>query len=355
MADDAISVFTAQVPVQRHSDWRHLLRWLASYDAAVGRLRQHDLKARLVSVVTLARAWAWQGLRPKDSQTLRVLVVGAEELDTFDHGRWYGLLPALLGLNCACEMIFLGPKLHLERSRFSSLAPHSLPPVQTRGVTGTLAETWTLLPQAHLDLIMLMQPGFENHAQWFSGPDMALLAQCGLPVLISSYGTDEFYLERRVLQAYGFGVAAGPELNPLYFEMGHARIRWGHSLWRLASQAPTAHAPVDRATLEHITRLSRLLTRLFQTGQLSDALDFGQRELEVNEAGKVRTLRYLAGEVYGDLRTGELVRWRQKTPEPLGAKVSAIDLAAFPVSPGDPLDRALWVTDVLYRYLGPGS
>lgn len=337
-------------PIARHRTWKHLIRDLtATACPGLASIRQHDLLPRLAAPVALARWVHWQGLRPRASDRLCVAIVGAEDIDSFDDGHWYGLLPALLGLDLDSEVHLIGPSLRIPNPRFPRLAPPGVTPPRVFAYPTTFAEAAPRLPVADLDLAMAFQPGLENYAQWFAGPDLRLLVETGLPVGLTSYGLDEFHIDRRVLEAFGLAAEPQTQENPFFIEMGHANVRWGHTLWRLGSRRPADGQTPDRAVLERITALSRLLARLYRTGFVSDALAFGSERRIPGAAGQ--TLIYLARDLYLDPTSRELGLLRNGALQGTGLHVTPEDLALRPGPGSDPLDPALWVTGLFARYV----
>jgi hypothetical protein len=340
----------AEPPIVRNRTWRHLLRDLAGTACpGLARIPQRDLIPRLAAVAALARWVYWQGLSPGVGRGLRVAVIGAEEIDAFDGGYWYALLPVMLGLQVDCEVHLIGPNLRVPNSRFRNLFPEGLVPPSVIAYRSTYAEAAAQLPADRLDLAMIFQPGLENHQQWFSGPDVRLLVESGLPVGVTSYGLDEFHIDRRVLEAFGYSAAPDIHENPFFVEMGHANVRWGHSLWRLGGCLPRIGSVPDHETLDRITALSRLLTRLHRAGFVSDALRFGSIRRFPGKAGQ--DLIFLAGDLHVDPIAGELCRVRNGSVAGMGVHVQADDLARRPGPGSDPLEPALWVTEMFAKYV----
>jgi hypothetical protein len=334
----------------QHQSWRYLLRWLVrDQNRALGAIPQKDLTARLLSVVTLARWIGWQGLVSRRPGRLRVAIVGAEELDAFDKGKWYGLLPSLLGADWEPEVSFVGPKLKLSGSRFPRLGPDSLGPVEVRLYQEALRDCWNSLDPDSLDLVMLFQPGFENHQEWFSGPDLMLLASSGIPVGVSSYGRDEYFIDREVLAAYGFADQGDAQENPFFMEMGHENVRWGHTLWRLGEEVPADGFLPHRERLQAVGRLSRTLAWWYRAGFTNRPLEFGtERETVLPGAGRARLI-YLMGDLYARPNTGELLRNRKGEWQPLPMSIPADLLKRRPLPIVESLEGALWAAEVFER------
>jgi len=335
------------IPVLQHQSWRHLLRWLGRdlYRSLDGIARK-DLTVRVASVVTLARWIGRQKITPKRPDRLRVAIVGAEEVDTFDGGKWYGLLPRLLGASWEPEVSFVGPKLKLSGSRFPPLGPDSVGPVIVREHRGTLHDRWGDLDPGSLDLAMLFQPGFENHREWFSQDDLRLVVGSGIPMGVTSYGRDEYYIDRAVLGAYGFSDQGGAEENPFFVEMGHENVRWGHTLWQLGKAAPAEGFRADRTRLESLGRLSRALSWWHRIGFVSRPLEFGsEHELAMPGRRKARLI-YLMGDLFVQPGTGELLRNHKGEWQSLPLRVPQEMLRRRPVPEDESLEGALWAAEV---------
>jgi hypothetical protein len=352
MPSPQISGQYAEAPIGRHWTWRHLIRWLVEQvDRRLAQVSQKDLTARLVSVAALARWIAWQDLRFAQAGRLRIAVVGAQELDTFDRGKWYGLLPALLGGEGLVEVSFVGPRVALEASRFPPVGPSWVGAVQVRAYPVTLSECWQDIAQERPDLAFLFQPGFETNESWFEGTGFSEMVTSGLPVGATSYGRDEYVIDRTVLTARGYASSGAALENPFHLEAGHPSSRWGHTLWRLGDEVPGPMFRPDEARLEAISRLSRMLTRLFDAGYPSDPLTFGT-DMDVPLPGGGRgQMIYLLGDLYANPQTGALVRRRGDQWQPVEAALSAQALQARPGPVPDALDRALWAAELVERLL----
>jgi hypothetical protein len=343
----------AEAPIARHRSWRHLIRWLIErVDRRLAQVSQRDLTARLVSVATLARWIAWQGLRFAQAGRVRIAVVGAQDLDTFDRGKWYGLLPALLGGEGLVEVSFVGPRVALDASRFLPVGPSAVGAVQVRAYPVTLSECWQDVAQEERpDLVFMFQPGFETNETWFEGSGFSAMVTSAVPVGAASYGRDEYVIDRTVLTARGYASSGAAVENPFHLEMGHPSSRWGHTLWRLGDEVPGSMFRPDEARLEAIRRLSRMLTRLFDAGYQSDPLAFGT-DVDVTLPGGARgQMIYLLGDLYADPQTGALLRRRRDQWQPLEVALSAQALQARPGHVPDALDRALWAAGLVERLL----
>jgi len=299
----------------------------------------------------LARWIAWQDVRFEQAGRLRIAVVGAQELDTFDRGKWYGLLPVLLGGEGLVEVSFVGPRVALEASRFLPVGPPAVGAVQVRAYPVALTECWQDIVQERPDLALMFQPGFETNEGWFEGSGFSTMVTSGVPVGATSYGRDEYVIDRAVLTARGYAASGAAVENPFHLEMGHASSRWGHTLWRLGDEAPGPMFRPDEARLEAIRGLSRMLTRLFYAGYPSDPLAFGTDvDVPLPEGGRGKMI-YLVGDLYADPQTGALLRRRGDQWQPLEAALSAQALQARPGHMPDALDRALWAAGLVERLL----
>jgi hypothetical protein len=338
----------AEAPIARHRTWRHLLRWLVErVDRRLADISHKDLTARLVAVATLGRWIAWQDVRPARPGRFRVAIIGAHELDTFDRGKWYGLLPALLGCDAAFEMSFVGPSVALEGSRFPPVGPPSVGAVTGRTYPVTVSECWQDLAADPPDLAMMFQPGLETNDSWFAGPGLSSLVTSGIPVGATSYGRDEYVIDRTVLVARGYSAAGDAVENPFYMEMGHANIRWGHTLWRLGPDVPGPGFVPDKHRLEGVGRLSQMLARLFAAGFVSEPLAFGT-DVDVLLPGHGRArLIFLLGDLYADPQTGALLRRRGGDWHALEARLPTELLRTRPAPAPDSLDCALWAAELV--------
>jgi hypothetical protein len=205
------------------------------------------------------------------------------------------------------------------------------------------------LDLSSVDLAMLFQPGFENHRQWFSRPDLEVLASSGIAVGVTSYGRDEYFIDREVLAAHGYSTQGEAEENPFFVEMGHENVRWGHTLWRLGSASPGEGFQPDGERLEAIGRLSRALAWWHRIGFVSEALNFGsERDLALPGVGRSRLI-YLMGDLYVQPDTGELLRDRAGALQPVNMCVPPDLMSRRPLPGPESLDGALWAAEVFER------
>jgi len=302
-------------------------------------------------VATLARWIAWQDPAFPQAGRWRIAVVGAQELDTFDRGKWYGLLPALLGGEGLVEVSFVGPRVALDTSRFLPVGPSAVGAVQVRAYPVALSECWQDIVQERPDLALLFQPGFETNEGWFEGSGFSAMVTSGVQVGATSYGRDEYVIDRTVLTARGYAGSGTAVENPFHLEMGHPSSRWGHTLWRLGDEVPGPMFRPDEARLEAIRRLSRMLTRLFDAGYAGDPLAFGT-DVQVPLPGGGRgQMIYLVADLYADPQTGALLRRRGHQWQALELSLSPQALQARPGHMPDALDRALWAAELVDRLL----
>ena len=110
------------------------------------------------------------------------------------------------------------------------------------------------------DVAVMFQPGFQKYRGWLDASGLARLLEAGTVVLGGSYSTDEYEMERWVLDCHGYQASEVCRDNPFYLELGdqHSVIRWGGVLWQVTA-APTGPWPPDVARLQSLDLLNRMV------------------------------------------------------------------------------------------------
>lgn len=213
--------------IQQHTSWRHLLRALTNHH---GWLRSHvteDLQKGLVVPVAVAR-WISVFAPALANKTELTLVLGGAEqgAEYAAGGRWYHLIPTLLG-NPAMKLkvVLVGPHASGTSSKERHAPPtlltnrpwQGMPPDWTDATLvdstlGAYFEKLSVLP----DLVLLPHPGFEVHQEsWLTPGELADVLETKVPVGAFSYALDEFEMERWLLDVHGYAVSPQFEVNPL--------------------------------------------------------------------------------------------------------------------------------------------
>ncbi|WP_186214534.1 ankyrin repeat domain-containing protein [Burkholderia gladioli] len=258
------------VPAQQSTSLRYLIRDLTrdSRFRALQACSQGDLFAGLRPVASLA-AWICK-FRPElgFESNLRIAIVGAEQEDTVDEGRWYGLLGYLLGNDeLHTSVTFVGPSLY----RFSGAQPVPTPTgiwrtsaaralaelgFQKANVREVDAGTFARTNEAHaVDLIVLFNPGFEDEQThtWFEAGQLSGLCSLGKPVALTAYAEEEQVQDAYLARAWGFTPGDETAANP-FVGMETPVGAWGQVLWMLQSGPADANFQPDKKMLERNRR-----------------------------------------------------------------------------------------------------
>lgn len=217
-----------------HQNWRYLLRDVCALSGLreLGKLSQTKLQDLLAAPATLAY-WI-ESFAPhlKSKSSLRVALAGASfGQDSVDDGRWYQLLPTLLGvpdLKILIDLVgkelgpdkpcasFGGSVIQGRELNSSMAAPvaHQFPPAAVyRGTLGEYLDSRSALELP--DLVFMFHPGFQEHAEeWILSGDLRNLLGRGLPVGLAAYADDEVMHEAWLLDAYGYSAGKKVLTNP---------------------------------------------------------------------------------------------------------------------------------------------
>lgn len=270
VAVPAYELQVAMTPiVLQHKGWRHLLRALSSKSDFrwFSRFTQADLQKGLVIPVAVAR-WICQ-FQPTLSQqdSLHLVIAGAEQgADSAAGGRWFQLLPALLGNpTLKVRVSLVGPFVNgtssaevplqnLEADRAWPGMP-AWPVAPRHAMTiGQFAEKTDL---SQVDLVILSHPGLEfNPEQWLAQNQLARVLAAHVPVGVLSFALDEFEAERWAAAAFNYQIGSHVEENPFAL---HPDVPVGlplaiaHSLWTI-EQGPAPGSQPNQSMLDTLQR-----------------------------------------------------------------------------------------------------
>jgi hypothetical protein len=229
---------------------------------------QGELFAGLCPVATVA-AWI-NRFQPElgYASTLHIAVVGAEQQDTLDEGRWYGFLGYLLGNeNLHTRVTFVGPSLY----RFSGTQPVPTPGgIWRTDAARSLAELGFEKATAHsldagtfagmseaedVDLIVMFNPGLEsdNLYSWFEPGQLSAICSLGKPIAITGYAEDEQLQEAYLLRAWGYEPLKETAINP-FIAADTPVGAWSQVLWSIKSGPVDATREPDYKMLEQHRR-----------------------------------------------------------------------------------------------------
>lgn len=307
-----------------------------------------DHVAQAVMAGPVAVAWWIARRTPALAQrsTLRLLVAGAEKADAPDEGRWYQLLPLLLGVEMRVEVALVG--LELDPGFRSAAAAHA-PDAPARAFPMSL-EVFLSQDAPPVDLAVAFHPGLQKHRGWLSASGFAALLGRGVPVVCAAYESDEQEMEHWVVSAYGYRAPGDPLLNPFVLDLSDARtsIRWAHALWQIES-APAPGAEPDAAKLQALETLNRMVMHsLARAGP--PAPGYGAPLELGSSAGHRLRLVHIADHRFLNPASGELLRLADGALQPLH-RIPAATCASYPGDDAPEIERAVWAAGIKHAHL----
>ena len=339
-------------PILTCADWRSLIAALAQAPAfeALDDARSETAAAVLAAPAAIARWIALKAPQLTEKPRLRLLVLGAESTDAVDQGRWYQAIPRLLGIDAALEVHLLGAELEANFS--SSIAAHA-PPLAAHTQRAALADFLAESGGERFDLAVLFQPGFQKHRGWLKEGGIANLLTAGTLLMGASYASDEYEMERFVLECHGFGASPTSMPNPFFLELGDAQssIRWGSELWQIETPPPHGFRP-DDARLLALENLNRMVLHSMSVVGAPSPLCGAMTELSATD-GRRRALLHVFDLRFVDPDDGVLYRLDGDALQHCGVLPDA-ELARYPRDAASHLERALWAADIKSRFLLEG-
>ena len=339
-------------PILAAGDWGGLLETLSrSPDgAALAEASRSVAMGVLAAPAAVARWIAERAPGLMERSPLRLLIVGAERLDAVDRGRWYHLIPALLGVEGRVDVTLVGERLHTD---FDSPLRAVAPGEAAQSFVGTLGAFLQVTDAPAPDLAFVFHPGFQKNRGWLRDRSLSRLIAAGVPVVAVSYGVDEYEMDRWVVECHGFSVAETLLLNPFYVDLGEANVpvRWGRALWCFAPVATLAELSVDNERLAALDRLGDMVLHSMTLERVPRAPYGAMIELRGGN-GAGRRCIYLFDDFVCDPVDGAIMALSSGGLARV-AQLSAEDLVRYPGAGGSGLERAVWAADVKHRHLMP--
>ena len=343
-------------PVTKHSNWRFLLRHLTSDSRyrALSSLSARQLEMALVMPAAIARWIALFHPELQDLPQLNILVAGAEVgPDCVDEGRWYQLIPALLGAPAQTVKVTLaGP--HLNKSTRTG-APPVVPALKVSPNTvstwtpaekfvGTLGQYATQHGLANVHLVVLSHPGMDSHAgQWLAPGELEAPLNAGIPVAMLEYAAAELEEESWLFDLYGYSVLPHFDQNPFALKDEDAVLpsAVGAILSEIGPYVPPPEFRPDPAREALHSEYVAWAQELYQGRYLVNDGDRGQL-IDVPNLGEVVRVpreffvHMATGDVYVEGENGELLRATELSmPDDIRKE--------FPLDTRLPFERTLWV------------
>ena len=298
------------MPIARHLSGKYLLRdirgtsWGRNLHAAPPQMLIHWM----VAPVALAKAIASLAPRLVNKERLRIVIGGAAFLDTFDRGAWYGMVPWLLGNpKMQIDVFLVGPDAHMADAKHPSgysLSNTTFAPKEFSQAAvhiGSLSSfVATVTGDMSFDALMLFNPGFSAHMEWYDEPVIKDWLARDIPVLCASQSVDDSYNDLYVAGFHGIGSGQTTE-NP--FSLGNwlaaergpaqtlieARTTFAETLWRLQAISPIPHP--------NLPQLKEACSRVHERNCRAQ----GSNELMLRHAARVGKLGqvFIASEIVG--------------------------------------------------------
>jgi hypothetical protein len=247
--------------ILKHNDWKSLLLAFKDNRKFSFITTAPAPKQKLVLAAPLAISAFILRLAPQlcNLEKINILVIGAEWFDALDNGCWYQLISDFCDSSFKIEATLVGPDLYEEigrQTRLSSMVSARYPEaaiVESRLVDANM----DLSP---FDLFVFFNPGIErHHSEWMKN-DLPLIAKTGKPIMATAFHRDEYAMEVKYLEAYGYSVEGEPLENPFFLQpQGNINgvSQWGHVLYKISPVLPPSDQIVDTVALNNLIRDGR--------------------------------------------------------------------------------------------------
>ncbi|UCF76738.1 MAG: hypothetical protein JSU71_05595 [Betaproteobacteria bacterium] len=282
---------------------------------------------------------------------LRLLLIGAESVDAVDQGRWYAILPTLLGADFKTAVTLVGADLD---PSFVSPAGALAPSQPARCARARLNDFLSENGSAEFDIAVIFHPGLGKHRGWLEDGSFARLIAGGVQLVASAYEEDEFEMDRWVVESYGYSVQGQPVINPFFLDLDHeqTRVRWGRALWGFGPSVPAAGFVPDAERLAALDNLTRMVMHSM-THVGAPGLDPGARVELKAQTGDRMELMHIFDNRFVDPATFDLLRLTPEGGLEKCGKLSGGELADYPGAGGRALERAIWAARIKAAYLLP--
>jgi hypothetical protein len=134
----------------------------------------------------------------------------------------------------------------------------------------TLLEFQRTHPEEAFDLIVLFQPGFEEHLSLLTDGSLAACLRSGAKVIGTGYAQDETVMESAIVAAHGFSFVRSAEANPFGVDLAPEVEKpfetvWGSWLWSLTDQTPGDDFEVDEERMNELLNVANMFVHLATT------------------------------------------------------------------------------------------
>lgn len=335
------------------SNWDELIAAIAAQPgcSALAGINPTLAQAVLAAPAAIALWIARRMPRLLAERRLRLLVIGAELVDAVDQGRWYAMLPLLLGVDLESAVTLVGADLDPSFvSPAEALAPSRPAPCARARLVDYLGENRS----AEFDIAVIFHPGLGKHRGWLEDGSFARLIAGGVQLVASAYEEDEFEMDRWVVESYGYSVLEDPVINPFFLDLDHeqTRVRWGRALWGFGPSVPATGFVPDAERLAALDTLTRMVMHSM-THVGAPGLDPGVRvELKAQTGARLELMHIFDGR-FVDPGTFDLLRLNPEGALERCGKLSGGELASYPGAGARALERAIWAARIKAAHLLP--
>lgn len=349
-------------PIEQHRTWRFLLRALVAEHAELRAASTAELQFGLAAPVALA--WWVTQFSPalKEAPSAHVVLSAHSPLEVVDSGRWFQLLPWLLG----CPSLDLHVSVQIRNlAEVSRPGPGNSPTLLStfaRDSRGPLASFAQRFRPADVrvgklseglgqspSLIALMHPGFADDVDyWFDGGELEATLRVDRPVAVFSYTEIEYLYDRATAAACGYEACADGRRSP--WGEGPAQGQYGGWGWDLSHA--TQAGLVDDDTLAGLELVKESMSR--EDPESYDAILASLGSSVAARHGKEASEIVLLPDGYGVERGKGLVlqmseRGGSVVEPEIRVPPEAFD--TYEAVRNDPVRRAIWAARVSEEHL----
>jgi hypothetical protein len=364
---------TKDCPV-RAPDWNRMMDRLLAYPQLRflrDLKRKPAMQAVLMPPVTLA-LWI-RRFMPElaDRSSVRIVIAGAAELDGMHEGRWFQLVPYLLGrpqLQLDVTILYQNVSQYPAAVSGDWLRPVSARLDLATESTATLG-TWLAKNPDNPDLLVLFHPGFEYAASggshdgiapacmWLDESELPAALGRGIPVAVTAFEEIEFEQDRWPFDAYGIKAAPDTLQNPFVTDKPYALetppMGWGSFLWRIDPTSGFEPVPDTHPVREANARLGAFASQ-YGRGRLVDLWNLGRpMTLRQYVGGAPADVIMLDGQFAIDPDNGDILLVSEDAASvdeiDLPVKLDADLVRRYPRNPAFLFERTVWGAEALHE------
>jgi hypothetical protein len=310
--------------------------------------------ATAVLAAPVALAWWIANRAPYLAQKdeLRILVIGAETVDAPDQGRWYALIPVLLGSSVRIEATLVGDSLDVA---FRSSLVRYASEAAAHCVRSSFADFARKESVPPFDVAVIFHPGMQKNRGWLEDGSLARMIASSAAVIASAYEEDEFEVDRFVIEAHGYSAEEDALINPFFLDLSDSQttIRWGRVLWRFERRVPAVPGmEPNHAKLAGLDMLTRMVMHsMITVGATSFAP--GARVTFRSSFGASINLIHIFDNYFVDPATRGMQRLSPAGEFQAFGELGAVEMSAYPEATPRNIERAIWAARIKVERLMP--